>query len=63
MSLMKLFQQEGGHITVALFVFIVGVLLLFSPHADMGKEVIIGSLSSLWTILKINKTDTTGENK
>lgn len=46
----------GGHIVVALFVFLVGVLLVVA-HVSEGKEVMIGALASLWTSLRIQKRD------
>jgi uncharacterized membrane protein len=41
----------GGHIAVALFVFLVGVGLLLA-HVDVGKEIVVGALASLWTSLR-----------
>jgi len=41
----------GGHIVVAFLVFLVGVALLLA-HVDVGKEVMVGALASLWTSLR-----------
>ena len=44
-------DSGGGHITVALFVFLVGVGLLLA-RIDVGKEIVVGALASLWTSLR-----------
>jgi hypothetical protein len=44
----------GGHILVALFVFLVGVALVVVGVPE-GKEVMIGALASLWTALRVGK--------
>jgi len=44
----------GGHILVALFVFLVGVALVMFGVPE-GKEVMIGALASLWTALRIQR--------
>jgi hypothetical protein len=44
----------GGHILVALFVFLVGVGLVLCSVAE-GKDVMIGALASLWTALRIQQ--------
>jgi uncharacterized membrane protein len=44
----------GGHIVVALFIFLVGVGLVVR-HVPEGKEVMIGALASLWTALRVGK--------
>lgn len=52
MKLIEALSTDGGHIAVGLFIFLVGVLML-SAQMDYGKEVIAGSLASLWTALKL----------
>lgn len=46
----------GGHVAVALFVFLVGVGLLLA-HVDVGKEIVVGALASLWTSLRNAKRE------
>lgn len=41
----------GGHILVAFLVFLVGVGMLFA-RVDVGKEIVVGALASLWTSLR-----------
>jgi hypothetical protein len=52
----------GGHILVALFVFLVGVALV-AGHVTDGKEVMIGALASLWTALRVNSRRDEKENQ
>jgi hypothetical protein len=47
----------GGHIAVSFLVFLVGVGLTVA-RMDVGKEVIVGSLASLWTSLRNAKQGT-----
>lgn len=50
----ELLDTPGGHIIVALFIFLVGVgLAVFSK--DLGKEITVGALASLWTALRTAK--------
>ena len=51
---------EGGHIIVALFVFIVGVGLVIWK-IDLGNEVAVGALASLWTAIRTGRTREDGE--
>lgn len=44
----------GGHIIVALFVFLVGVAMSVWGVQE-GKEITVGALASLWTSLRIQK--------
>lgn len=46
----------GGHIVVAFLVFLVGVGLL-AARVDVGKEIVVGALASLWTSLRNAKRD------
>ena len=46
----------GGHILVAFLVFLVGVILLVA-HVDVGKDVVVGALASLWTSLRNAKRE------
>jgi hypothetical protein len=46
----------GGHILVALLVFLVGVGLLLA-RVDVGKEIVVGALASLWTSLRNAKRE------
>jgi len=48
-------ECEGGHIVVALFIFVVGVLLTLA-HNDLGKEITVGALASLWTVIRTRNT-------
>ena len=52
--LVEYLDTAGGHIIVALFVFLVGVSLVCF-HQDVGKEVLAGALGSLWTVLRVAK--------
>ena len=47
-------DSGGGHIIVALFVFLVGVGLVVFKF-DLGKEIVIGALASLWTALRLKQ--------
>ncbi len=47
----------AGHILVALFIFLVGVGMIVA-RIDLGKEVVIGALASLWTRLRMNQRGT-----
>ncbi len=51
MRLSQFLDTQGGHLLVVLFVFLVGVGLVVA-RADLGKEVVVGSLASLWTLLQ-----------
>ena len=58
-------NTPGGHIIVALFIFLVGVCLVLHG-ADIGKEIVMGALASLWTALRIgggNGPGTTDETE
>lgn len=44
----------GGHILVALFIFLVGVALVVCGVPE-GKEVMVGALASLWTSLRVSE--------
>ncbi len=46
----------GGHIVVAFLVFLVGVGLLLA-RVDVGKEIVVGALASLWTSLRNAKRE------
>jgi hypothetical protein len=46
----------GGHILAAFLVFLVGVGLLL-VHIDVGKEIVVGALASLWTSLRNAKRE------
>lgn len=46
----------GGHILVAFLVFLTGVALLLA-RIDVGKDVVVGALASLWTSLRNAKHD------
>ncbi len=46
----------GGHIAVALFVFLVGVAMV-SCHVTDGKEVMVGALASMWTALRTRSSN------
>jgi len=51
-------DSGGGHILVALFVFLVGVALVASTSSlDLGREVTIAALASLWTAIKSEKRE------
>jgi hypothetical protein len=59
-------DTPGGHILVALFIFATGIGLLLHGN-DIGKEITVGALASLWTALRIggngvNTGTTTGAN-
>jgi hypothetical protein len=48
---MEALDSCGGHITVALFIFLVGVTMV-ACKVPKGEEVIVGALASLWTSLR-----------
>lgn len=52
-------DTPGGHILVALFIFVVGVLLAVFK-VELGKEITVGALASLWTALRTGKRDNDG---
>ena len=47
----------GGHIIVALFVFVVGIGMV-AFRLPKGEDVIVGALASLWTSLQTKKPST-----
>ena len=51
-------KSDWGHLGVALFVFIVGVTLYacVPRAADLGKEIVVGALTALWTIVRLKDT-------
>lgn len=49
-------DSGGGHILTAFAVFLVGVGLLLA-HVDVGKEIVVGALASLWTSLRNAKRE------
>lgn len=55
-------DSGGGHILVALFVFVIGVILVCFRVTE-GKEVMVGSLASLWTVLRLNKREKEERNE
>lgn len=58
----KFMEGEGGHLAVVLFVFAVGVGMTIG-HVDGAKEVLVGALSSLYTLLRTgSKGETTDGN-
>ena len=46
----------GGHILVALFIFVVGVVLV-ACNVPKGEDVIVGALGSLYTSLRSTQRD------
>ena len=46
----------GGHILVAFLVFLVGVGLVLA-RADVGKDIVVGVLASMWTSLRNAKRE------
>ena len=53
---MERLNSSGGHIVVALLIFFTGVGLVLRG-VDLGKEVTMGALASLWTALRIGGGD------
>lgn len=49
-------SSPGGYIVVCLFVFLVGVWISVLRSNDFGKEIVVGSLSSLWTAMRLTPT-------
>ena len=47
-------DSGGGHMLVALFIFLVGVFVV-TWNVDLGREIVIGALASLWTALRSSK--------
>jgi hypothetical protein len=50
-------NSGGGHILVALVVFGVGVGLLLAGVAE-GKEITVGAMASLWTVMRVGRDET-----
>lgn len=54
MKLVEALDTAGGHVLVALFVFLTGVALVVTGF-DLGKEITIGALGSLWTAIRLTE--------
>jgi hypothetical protein len=47
-------DTPSGHLAIALFVFLVGIVL-YVNRVEYGKEIAAGGLASLWTSLQQKK--------
>ena len=57
----KSLEGEGGHLAVVIFVFGVGVAMSIAGMA-VAHDVVVGSLASLWTLLRIGSRPTGEKN-
>jgi len=57
----KFLEGEGGHLAVVLFIFLVGIGMAIG-HVAGASDVMVGALSSLYTLLRTGAKGETNRN-